>query len=937
MKNVCRELIYFDPKLKGKENFSGEFSPVDTDKRIEYLSKYAEFLKDSYGLSSLPKKAVEDEEIPLLVNKYGYLDLLKSGCNFDRMDAYVKKVSSPYLGWQFYTFGTSVLDKTITFTDGITPPVPAAKYEFNASDDLKEIEFSFCPINLGTLPSRVAVNGIGGRTFELRSTIHTVVKIHLLTDGNLYYVDGSNYKTHPKFYFLATCKENEWTTVRLRLKDNSCDVFIGEKEVLANCKIYDNLAPDNFFVSGGMHPFGEWKLRLNSIEFKDKTVTDFFLPNSLEENEEYLGEVKLPFAIGAYKNKDKALIFRKKFDLELKSNVKLHINSIDPCGFVYLNGKLIDRVDNFLGVDLDISSAAKEKDNLLEVVVMPRAPEVFYQWHKHSDPYNGWFFRGCYIESYDNAYIEDVYLTTDQIKDGSVLATLSFSAIGSGVAEIHLEKIYPEKGERVKIDTISFDGGLELEKQYDLSVDLWDTDNPNLYSVTVCVDDGYSKSIETGFRIIEQKDGEIHLNGKRVFLNGALSMQFLPPHDLTPVNHLCPTSEQIVMQLEQVKRMNGNTMRMHFLGYGSNDERYARFASRMGVMLVWTTRLIDTVESVLVYGEWRASNEYLAQIKEVRNHPSIIMWEGSNEAKGRLKEIDIIHDEFVSKVKTVDKTRLLCPVSHLYYAGGLYDMNTTEVGEYYQDDGLKNHDMKPQKSSFGWTDKNVVRSAHTYQIALGYGCEWEWFANQEWASQDGYLKSKEHAYLVTEYAVIGRACPLVKEAKDYFLAESYEMVDEEAALGCYLSPDKYEISQAHQALCALYVNKKMRIKDVDGMFWCCLQSGANDGSYLKPVLDFYGYKKFAYDILGDYYKKNYCTIDSNGPFWNKNSRIRPVLLAENGDYKVTVKVQDEHDKTVYEKNYQVTASSWVTFLPECDFEFKSAGYYKIITEIEKER
>ena len=215
-------------------------------------------------------------------------------------------------------------------------------------------------------------------------------------------------------------------------------------------------------------------------------------------------------------------------------------------------------------------------------------------------------------------------------------------------------------------------------------------ENPTLYQFILRLEENdgqiFEKSIETGFRTIEQKDGAIYLNGDRILLNGALSMQFLPPYENVPINHVCPNDQQIVMQIEQIKRMNGNTLRMHFLGYGTNDERFARFADRMGCLLIWTTRLIDSIEDVLVDPKWRQADAFAEQVKEVRQYPSIIMWEGSNEAGGSIKEIDYLYDQFVAAVKSVDTTRLICPCSHLYYGGGLYDSGIE--GVYYQDDGL---------------------------------------------------------------------------------------------------------------------------------------------------------------------------------------------------------------------------------------------------------
>ena len=928
MKNICRELIYFDSKFQGKEYFSGVRSPVDFEQRKEYLKTYSQYLQSSYGLTSQPKKVVEEEELKRLVDNYALTERQNENVlRFTEMDAYSRKNHSPYVGWNFYTFGVNVVDDVICFKDGPTPPTPAVKYDFDGSERLSEIDFSFFVEKFETLTARATVTNVKGRMFELRCGMHTAVKLQLLANGKLYYLDGSNSKTHPRLIFICKCKENEWNHIKLRLGESSCDVVTDSEEKGLVLPIYLKTNPDNLFVSSGMFPLGDWKLRIDAMRIGEQTIEQFFIPNNATESECFLGSVKLPYAIGTFANRDNALIFRKTFDIPLKKHAKLVVKSIDPCGLVYLNGKCILQANTFLGCNLEISQYLKEKDNLLEIVVLPRAPEVFYQWHRHSDPYNGWFFNGVYIEGYDDNYVEDICVVTDKIETQGVYATINASLQGQGCVDIYVRKVYPNIGDEIKVDSFAYIGDTDFSKQYLLNVALWDTENPAVYEVVFKLNDGFEKSIETGFRIIEQKDGEIRLNGKRIFLNGALSMQFLPPYDETPINHLCPSDEQIVMQLEQVKRMSGNTLRMHFLGYGSNDERWARYADRAGIMLIWTTRLLDSLESVLMNNEWAAADAYAQQVKEVRQYPSIIMWEGSNEAKGEFEQVDKMFDEFVRTVKSLDSTRLLCPCSHLYYGGGLYD-NPSDNGKYYQDDGLFDQDMQPRESSYGWVDKDVVRSAHTYEILLGYGCDWEWFSNQRWQAQQAMLQSKAHAYIVSEYAVIGRMCPNTDEAQEYFNPRSYELGDEFSALGGALGQDEHELSQAHQALCALYTNKKMRMLDVDGMLWCCLQGGANDGSYLKPILDFYGYAKYCYYILRDYYKKNYCALQCDGPFWNAESEIKPVLLAEAGRYKITVRVSDKNG-VVCTKEYTAESQGWITPLAPCEFTFKETGYYEI--------
>ncbi len=939
MERTRRELIYFDPTLNEGENFCGKLSPVGQDIQKEYLKRYARDLKSFYGLGDLPEKVVPDEETDRLTKAYALKDAPKIGVlSIDRAAAFVREKRVLFDGWQLYDYGGRVEGDTLLFDEEHGLPLPAAKYLFPMGERLRSFRFSLRVEEFFRHSPRKSESVVAGEVFELRAGGVSVVKLQLFHDGWLYYLDGSQSLYHPELLPLVQLAQGEWHTVELTLGKEACRLEIDGEKMGKSYPLYSVDTPDNLFLGSGAIPLSAWRLRPERMTFDSVEITDFFTPAKGRAVEETpLGEVDLPFVVGTQAYEDQELVFRKRFDRLEAPHAKLTLKSVDPCGAVYLNGNLLGEIKDFLRKEYEIGELLQEKDNLLEIVVYPRSPEVFYQWHRHKDPYNGWFFRGGFIEFYGDCYIDELASVTRSVTSDGATAKISYTLHGKGSAKLFLQKIYPEAGETQLLDEVVFGENTRVEKEYTLSVSAWSCQTPTLYRLLVQATDDSGKTIEkeieTGFRTIEQKNGEVLLNGKRVSLNGALAMQFLPPYDQVPVNHLCPTDGQILTQLAQVKAMNGNTLRLHFLGYGSNDERYARFADRMGCMLIWTTRLIDSVESILFTNEWRYAEAYAQQVKEVRQYPSIVMWEGSNEASGKLAYIDKIYDEFVSAVKKVDESRLLCPCSHLYYGGGLYQRQFDN--DYYQDDGKADQDFTPAQSSFGWTDSLVVRSAHTYALLFGYGRDWEFFTQQAWSAQDKMLESVEHAYIVSEYAVIGRACGEVAEAKEYFNPDSYELGNEYGALGFWLSDEEYELSQAHQALCAWYANKKMRLNGVDGMLWCCLTGGANDGSYLKPAIDFYGYAKFAFYTLKDGYDTDYCVIEGNGPYFNANKKIRPTLLSEKGAYRCLVRVENDEGRVLCEKTYTVDAEAWKTPLAEVDFTFPKKGFYFISTVTEK--
>lgn len=459
---------------------------------------------------------------------------------------------------------------------------------------------------------------------------------------------------------------------------------------------------------------------------------------------------------------------------------------------------------------------------------------------------------------------------------------------------------------------------------------MWTCENPALHTVRAeLIENGNpvdDEITETGFRIIEQKNGDILLNGKKILLNGALWMQFLPPYENIVLSHICPTTKEIVWQAAMTKALNGNVARFHMLGYGNNDPRFAEVCDRLGLMNIWTTRLIDSAETIDVKNGWRAGKIYAEQMQEVINHPSIIMWEGSNEFHSSRAVLDKMYDEFVKTVKAADDTRLICPCSHLYYGGGLYGNN----GFYYQDDGKFNQDFEPCESSFGWKDEKVVRSSHNYEILLGYGNRWDIFREQAWKSQPALFKSKDHAYIISEFAIVGRQDNRTKEAEIYHKDDSYELADEKRAFGEAYEKLDFKLSQAYQALCAYNTIKYMRYLGADGLMWCSLSGGANDGSYIKPPIDFYGYKKQAFYALKEGFAETICFDKKAEVAYNGKYVCEPVLTgAEKGKtYNVKIEIKNQSGKVVCEKTMTVKATAFTFDLNPFEVDLRD-GYYSV--------
>jgi hypothetical protein len=352
-------------------------------------------------------------------------------------------------------------------------------------------------------------------------------------------------------------------------------------------------------------------------------------------------------------------------------------------------------------------------------------------------------------------------------------------------------------------------------------------------------------------------------------------------------------------------------------------------------MLIWTTRAIDSAEQILWNrsdGEsWKMAELYKAHMRPFLNHPSIIMWEGSNELHSGLTDLDRLYDSFVDAVKEVDNTRLICPVSHLYYGGGLYGGPEVDT-DYYNNDGTRAADGEIVSSSYGWMDESVVRSSHTYSLLLGYGAPWRDMVTQNWKWQDELFTAKDKAYIISEFAIIGRQNPNTDGAHEFINTDSYELPNEKAALGYCFSDSEWELGQAYQAFSADMAIRQLRRFDADGMLWCALWSGANNGSYLKPPIDFMGYRKLAFYRMRDGFSTCLAANEEPDALLYPDYEIKPICtgLSSGRKYSLNVSVETEDGELICEKLYEdFLAESDIVRLEKFVPDFKKDGYYKI--------
>lgn len=930
--NKTQELIYYHHRLPETPDLTDD-AVLTAAERREFLDRYAAFMQEAHDLPTRPQKVVDPTaaaEMAAAFERDHACPQRTRVVRFDRMTASLLPQPEKYVGWQLYTAAATVTDGALVFSPKEVAPTPSAGYRLPVGR-VKRLIFTF------EIDPAYAVDGFGkvgdttvGKTVELRAGVRDVVKLGLYASGEVVARIGDRCPYHPQNVTVGHFDFGTPQRVELLLGPTTYDVAVGgewTRDLPLSCA----QDPDLLFVDSGMFHVGGWRLVPERLETAAETVTDFFLPApAVSASAEVLGEVKLPYAVGGYANRDKALVLEKRFTVGSYEQAVLSVPSLDPDGEVTVNGVCVADTDGFDALTLDVTPYLRDGDNWLRLLVRPRGPQSLYNWHRQQDNYIGWFAEPATLFLYNRVAVTEPVVDTLSVEGGKVRARIRARVSAPCKLQVYLRPLYPQAGEEVRIG--SFAAEETVDRTLTFAAAPWSPETPTLYTVRleatvdgVAVDDTV---IETGFRVIQQKNGELQVNGHRVVMTGALTMQLLPPHDETPVTHVCPKDEQVAWQLLMIRAMGGNTLRLHVLGYGNNDRRFARYADRLGILLIWTTRHVDSVEQMQFQPHWAARDAYLEQIKPLRSHPSIVMWEGANEYHPTLSDIDRICEEFVPAVKSVDTTRLICPISHLYYAGDSYP---TAGCAYYNDAGTADHTGRAVTASPYWTDPLVVRSAHTYAILLGYGSGWDNLRRQAWSHQPELLQNRQRAYLVSEYAVIGRPDPTVPEAATYFNEYSYEFPDEDI-LGFRFSKGEWLPSQAWQALAAHYATKQLRLQDADGMLWCCLMSGANDGGYLKPPIDMYGYPKLAFYALRELFAPRCVTSADVDPLKGEGFAVTPVVFGTKRGERLTVAitVTDQNGQTVDSIRYaDQPANDGRTTLPPWQPNLPADGYYRL--------
>lgn len=946
-KSTAFEMRYFtkDSSANGPTDLKGEKEWLDLNKRIEFLRAYANYAATYFGDTELSSKMVSNNEIKTKLEQWKpqpntavrkTIDLTewrKMGYREGQKEASEETINS----W-ITDGGISVLDGKLTIDNSKCERLLLDtiswrfKLEFKAfvrQDGLLDLILKNGDMDIISIQIREGDLTLAHqkKAFSKQESLHVVIEGDLQENGVNCYINGQ--LTHDFVPFINE-KANKMID-RLEIGSLSKS-FVDDIFLLS----FENNSTDSIMP---------YRSRILIDEsFDHKGTVDGWMNNNFDDNGWEI--TQLPAVHGGMREAGESLYLRKEVFVDTFQHALLEIESLDPAGEIWINGEIVAVTTGRQPQKHDISSfLRKGENNLIAIRVKP-----YYtnnpMLHAPDDRHIGWFLGRSKLILTQKCVITSAQAHTTSIDLNNAIQThtLGIQFNGheyfNGSIAINYYPWFPNEGACVASieKPIKIRPRISNTLNLDLSIpnpELWSGGNPNLYKVEVVLRDSLGEAIDdyvftTGVRTIEQKKGELLINGKPELLNGVQIMGFRTPIETMAKFHRCTPVERIAEYMLLVKKMGANMLRIHVHAEkdtvdGINDPRFAELADQLGIYLLWTT------SGFMREGEaWNIDFEnYPKYIAQVYNHPSIVIWEASNHPnRFKFHDASDTHDFVRSVFQMIyssDSSRLISPTTfwqHTHYANH---------------EGTLDRDGKPIQAVGEFYSLRMTRGSQ--DAYSGYGREWSEIRKMPNAWAGSVLKANNSAYFNFEHEESASQPNWnLQKGKPWYKVPSYEWKYEEGSIGKKLDFTDWRVSQAYQAFSAWESMKKQILIGYDGFSWCTLEGGANMGTYQKPLMDNLGHPKLAFYIHQMVYQRTWAASDDVDVVYGPEDYIKPVIhhLGESAETDLLITLRDANNEVIDMKSFKnisLPEGRNVIRLPVFQFENNKEGIYFIQYEL----
>lgn len=339
-------------------------------------------------------------------------------------------------------------------------------------------------------------------------------------------------------------------------------------------------------------------------------------------------------------------VYRHNFDIPESwdgRRVFIHFEGGTNSMYLWINGQQVGYTENSKSpAEFDITKYIRKGENLLACRVQKFSDGSYLE---DQDMWRlGGINRDVYLYSTAQTRILDFFAHPDldkNYKNGLFSLDVklkNYSA--SSVSQILEVSVVDNAGKKIfvkkqKVDitgdsvsNVSFDGTVSSPLK-------WTAETPNLYTLSIVLKDQNGQIVEAtshkiGFRKVEIVDGQLLVNGKKIYMKG------VNLHEFNTNTGQVVNKEVMMRNLQLMKELNVNAVRT---SHYPQPPLWYELCDEYGIYLVDETNLES---HGLGYGsanvsnlpEWQAA--HLDRVKRLverdKNHPSVIIWSLGNEA-----------------------------------------------------------------------------------------------------------------------------------------------------------------------------------------------------------------------------------------------------------------------------------------------------------------
>jgi beta-galactosidase len=337
--------------------------------------------------------------------------------------------------------------------------------------------------------------------------------------------------------------------------------------------------------------------------------------------------------------------YRRTFEVPQVWNgrrIYIAFDGVNSFFYLWINGERVGMSkDSRTVAEFDITDVVKPGKNQIAIQV--------FRWNDGSwlEDQDFWrlsgIFRDVYIWSTDKLHIRDFQVTTalDQgYDDSALLIDLAIQNMKTQAEVVTLTaELLNDQGQQATprfgaiIASCNLPASQESRCTLTGSVNdvrLWSAEDPYLYRLLLTLKDADGKVIEVipvnvGFRKVELKEGNLLVNGKRIFIKGTNR------HEHHPVRGHYVLPEDMIQDIILMKQNNINAVRT---SHYPNTPVWYDLCDCYGIYLVDEANIeCHGYQRLTNNPLWQAAymDRTIRMVERDKNHASIIIWSVGNE------------------------------------------------------------------------------------------------------------------------------------------------------------------------------------------------------------------------------------------------------------------------------------------------------------------